>query len=114
MVKGSAKPRKRRKDAGKPKELSEAHKRKMQIARERKRKEREKAEAKLEHAELRATIKRLQDHAAKMERENDKAYEKYERASSEKNFNIWLQANAKLLNTVTALRAHEERLRNEG
>jgi uncharacterized protein (DUF3084 family) len=105
---------KTRKGAGKPKELSEAHKRKMLVAKERKKKEREKAEAKEEQSELRATIKRLQDHVAKTERENDKLYAKYEKASSEKNFNSWLQANSKLLNAVTALKAHEERLRNEG
>lgn len=114
MATGSTKSRKRRKDAGQPKELSEAHKRKMLAARERKKKEREKAEAKQEQSELRATIKRLQDHVTKTERENDKLYAKHEKASSDKNFNLWLQANSKLLNAVTALRAHEERLRNEG
>jgi uncharacterized protein (DUF3084 family) len=114
MVKGSTKPRKRRKDAGKPKELTEAHKRKMQVARERKRAERAKTEAKQEKTELRATIKRLQEHLIRCERENDKADAKYTWTSSEKNFKLWLQANTNLLNAVTALRAHEERLRREG
>lgn len=108
------KPRKRRKDAGQPKKLSESHKRKMQIARERKKKEREKTETKQEQSELRTTIKRLQDHASKAEYKNDKLYAKYEKTPSEKNFNLWLQANANLLNIVTALRSHEERLQHEG
>jgi hypothetical protein len=114
MATGSSKPRKRRKDAGKPKILSEAHKRKMQTARERKKQEREKTEAKQEQTQLRATVKRLHEHVAKMERENEKAYVKYQRTSSDKNLNTWMQANSKLLNAVTAMRAHEERLHREG
>lgn len=113
MATGSNKSRKRRKDAGKPKELSEAHKRKMQVARERKKKEREKTEAKEEQTQLRATVKRIHEHVAKMERESEKAYVKYQRTSSDKNLNAWMQANSKLLNAVTAMRAHEERLRQE-
>ena len=40
-----ASPRRKRKDAGIPKELSEEHKRKMREARERKKQEREEAES---------------------------------------------------------------------
>jgi hypothetical protein len=113
MTTESTKPRKRRKDAGQPKKLSEDHKRKMLVARERKKKEREKTEVKQEQSELRATIKRLQDHVAKAERQDDKTYTKYKKAPSDKNFNFWRQANSNLLNAVTALRAHEDRLRRE-
>ena len=113
MATASIKSRKQRKDAGQPKELSENHKRKMLMARERKKKEREKVEAKQEQSELRATIKRLQDHVAKTEREDNKTYAKYDKAPSDKNFNLWRQTNSNLLNAVTALRAHEDRLRRE-
>lgn len=112
MVKGSTKPRKRRKDAGKPKELTEAHKRKMQVARERKRKERAKAEARQAQTDLKATIKRIEDHIAKAEREDNEATAKHQKTPSEKNFNRWLQANTRFLNAVTALRAHEARRDN--
>lgn len=114
MATGSTKPRKRRKDAGKLKELTEDHKRKMQVARERKRAERAKIEAKQEKTELRATIKRLQKHLVRCERENDKADAKCTQTPSEKNFKLWLQANTNLLNAMTALRAHEERPKCEG
>lgn len=112
MVKGSIKPRKRRKDAGKPKKLTEAHKRKMQVAREHKKVERAKAEARQEKTELRATIKRLEEHVARCERENNKADAKYAQTTSEKNFKLWLVANTNLLNAITALRAHEARRDN--
>lgn len=112
MDKASSKPRRRRKDAGKPKELSEAHKRKMQVARERKRKERVKAEVRQAQTDLKATIKRLEDHVAKSEREDNEATAKHQKTPSEKNFNRWLQANTRLLNAVTALRAHEARRDN--
>jgi hypothetical protein len=109
-TRATSKPRKRRKDAGRPKELSEAHKEKMRVARERKRKEREKAEVKDEQKALRESIKRLQAHLAKSVREDDKAYARYRRSSGEKNFNLWLRANTNLLNATTALSAHEQRL----
>lgn len=109
---GNTKPRKRRKrrkDAGQPKELTEEHKRKMQEARERKRKEREQAQK----VNLRETVKSLRDRVTKAEKEDAKALGAFERAKSDKNFNAWMRANSILLNTVTALKAHEERLEHE-
>lgn len=106
----NTKPRKRRKDAGVPKELTEAHKRKMQEARERKKKEREKAEV----VSVRETVKRLKEQVRRAEREDKKAYTKLQRSGSDKNFNEWLRANQILFNTITALRSHEERLAREG
>jgi hypothetical protein len=104
-----AKPRKRRKDAGVPKELTEAHKRKMQEARERKRREREKAEK----VDLKDTIKSLRERVAKAVREDDKAWKAFRRSGGDKNFNAWMRANSILMNTVAALKAHEERLASE-
>lgn len=106
----NTKPRKRRKDSGVPKELTEAHKRKMQEARERKKTERETAEK----VDLKATVKRLQEQVARVDRENDKALAAYKRAKSDKNFNAWMRVNVILLNCVTALKAHEQRLESEG
>lgn len=106
----NTKPRKRRKDAGQPKELTEAHKRKMQEGRERKKRE----AAKAEKVDLKATVKRLEAHVAKAQRECDKAYAKMQKANSDKNFNAWIRADANLLNAVTALKAHQQRLAAEG
>ena len=106
----NSKPRKRRKDAGVPKELSEAHKRKMQEARERKKKEREKAEK----VDLKETVKNLKAQFAKAEREDTKAFEAFKRTKSDKNFNAWMRTNTTLLNIVTSLKAHEQRLASEG
>lgn len=105
----NSKPRKRRKDAGVPKELTEAHKRKMQEARERKRKEREKAEK----TDLKETVKRMEGYVRKAQRECDSAYAKMQKANSDKNFNAWIRADNNLLNTITALNAHKERLARE-
>jgi septal ring factor EnvC (AmiA/AmiB activator) len=93
--------------------LTVKHKQKMQTAREHKKKEREETEVKQEQSELRATIKRLQDHVAKTGHEEDKLYAKYKKVSSDKNFNIWIRSNSNLLNAITALRAHEERQKRE-
>lgn len=105
----NSKPRKRRKDAGVPKELTEAHKRKMQEARERKKKEREKAQK----VDLKDTVKRLEVHVRKAQRECDSAYAKMQKTNSDKNFNTWIRADNNLLNAVTALKAHEQRLASE-
>lgn len=105
----NSKPRKRRKDAGVPKELTEAHKRKMQEARERKRKEREKAEK----TDLKETVKRMEGYVRKAQRECDSAYAKMQKTNSDKNFNVWIRADNNLLNTITALNAHKERLARE-
>lgn len=109
MDRSSSKQRKRRKDAGKPKTLTEAHKLKMQTARKRKKAAREKTEIKQEQKDLQETIKRLEDRVAKATKEDAQTYTKYQKTPSIKNFNIWLQANTKLLNCVTSLRAHENR-----
>lgn len=103
------KTRKRRKDAGVPKELTEAHKRKMQEARERKKKEREKAEK----VDLKETLKNVKTYVVKAEREDAKALKAFQRSKSDKNFNAWMRANTNLLNAVTALKAHEQRLASE-
>jgi hypothetical protein len=105
----NTKPRKRRKDAGQPKELTEEHKRKMREAREAKKKEREKDEKK----DLKETVVRLKAHVAKSERTCNTAYNKMRRSNSDKNFNEWIRADANLLNAITALRAHEQRLASE-
>ena len=106
---GNTKPRKRRKDAGQPKELTEAHKRKMREAREKKRAEREKAEK----VDLKETVVRLKAHVAKAQRTCNTAYNKMRRSNSDKNFNAWIRADNNLLNAITALRAHEQRLASE-
>src|SRR5208282_6066237 len=105
-TRANTKTRKRRKDAGQPKELTEAHKRKMREAREAKKEEREKDEKK----DLKETVKRLEVHVVKATRECDTAYKKMQKANSDKNFNAWIRADANLLNAITALRAHEQRL----
>lgn len=105
----NSKPRKRRKDAGVPKELTEAHKRKMQEARERKKKEREKAEK----VDLKDTIKRLREQVARAQREDDKAFKAFQRSKSDKNFNAWMRADSNFMNVLTALKAHEQRLESE-
>lgn len=105
-----AKPRKRRKDAGVPKALTEAHQHKMQEARERKRKEREKVQA----VDLRETIKGLKVRVTKAIHEDDRACKAFQRSKSDKNFKAWMRANSILMNTVAALKAHEERLASEG
>ena len=109
--------RKRRKDAGVPKELTEAHKAKMKKAREQKRVAREKAAAKEEATTLRQTIKRLQGSLEKAQAHADKTHAKLRAAggaskASEKVFNEWLKADQALFQVVTALKAHEDRLAN--
>lgn len=106
----NTKPRKKRKDAGVPKELTEEHKRKMREARERKKKEREKAEK----VDLKDTTKRLRDQVVRAEREDTKMLKAFQRSKSDKNFTAWMRANSTLLNAVTALKAHEQRLASEG
>jgi|SRR5271166_4724405 len=108
-TRANTKTRKRRKDAGQPKELTEEHKRKMREARERKKTEREKDEKK----DLKETVKRLEVHVAKATRECNTAYAKMQRSNSDKNFNVWVRADANLLNAITSLRAHEQRLASE-
>ena len=109
-TRANTKTRKRRKDAGQPKELTEEHKLKMREARERKKQERETAE----QVNLKDTVERLKERVAKMEREDTKTLATYQRTSSDKNFNLWMRANSNLLNAVTALKAHEQRLAREG
>jgi len=114
MTPTTPKTRKRRKDAGVSKELSAAHKRKMQEGRERKKREAEKAEAKA----LRETIKRQEAHLEKCRVANEKAAAKLDAAggaarASEKVFNAWLQTDIALLNASTALKAHQARLGNQ-
>ncbi len=105
----NTKPRKRRKDAGVPKELTEAHKRKMQEARKRKAAEREKAEK----VDLKETVKRLKAHVARCDCENQRAYAKLQKAKSDKNYDAWFRTDMNLLNAITSLRAHEQRLASE-
>lgn len=109
-TRANTKTRKRRKDAGQPKELTEEHKRKMQEARERKKAEREKAEK----VDLKEQVKTLKTFVAKAEKEDAKALAAFQRSKSDKNFNLWMRANSNLLNAVTALKAHEQRLASEG
>lgn len=100
------KTRKRRKDAGVPKELTEAHKHKMQEARERKKQEREKTET----VNLKGTIERLREQVVKAQRENDRTYTKLQKSKGDKNYDAWYRTDTTLLNTIIALRAHEQRL----
>ncbi len=108
------KQRKRRKDAGVPKQLSDAHKRKMAEGRARKKRETEKAESK----SLRETVKRLEAQVERAKIADDKATEKLHAAggakrAGDKVFNEFIRANATLLNATTALNAHRARLERE-
>jgi len=103
--------RKPRSDKGVPKEISEAHKRKMQEGRERKKRQAEKDAEKL----VRQTVKRLEATVEKATKEVDKAAAKMDAQGgsgkcSDKAFKEYIKADTVLLNATTALAAHRNRI----
>jgi hypothetical protein len=90
----------------KQRRLTPEHKAKMKAGRERKRLEAEKTASKA----LRDTVKRLTLDAARLEAEDDLAYTRLQDSKSDTNFDGWLKTNTNLLNTLTALKAHEMRI----
>ena len=48
-----------------------------------------------------------------MQADDDRAHATYKRTPSDKNFNAWMRTNSNLLNAVTALKAHQQRLAQE-
>lgn len=88
-----------------PRELTEAHKKKLQEGRLKAKTKAAKAEAKA----LRDTIKSLEKLIETYTAAQTKAWDEYQAKKSEKTFNTWLRADTNLMNTLQALRAHQER-----